>query len=342
MRFCLIAAALLSLAPAAQKTSGGDLLIRYLHGEQALSLPTPFDSREFLASLGDTIDKGLPGPPEQARRAVASFALEAAAARLDAGDIPGARSLVEWGCARVRAHEAADDFDIAWHAAALTIAESWLDPVALESHVKHARAQLPDDPFLTLAWAVAAEQRASPLLVGRSIPAPVNPTADQENQARNRAIATRLMDDALARFAVAAANPSTAADARMRTARVRLALDQPQEALAGLADLESKTREGWTVYLARLFRGQALERLGRPDEAVASFRAALTVGPGGQTATMSLATLLYRRDQRDEAETLVQLLLAETDPISDPWWTYWAGSGRLWTSRLAAMRELLQ
>ena len=322
-------------------TNGGALLTRYLHGERTFALPAAFDRKLFLASIIDALDIGLPGPPEAARRATAAFALEASAARLDAGDIPGARTLLEWACGRIRTHVATDEFDIAWHAAALSIAEGFLDPEALESHVQHARGQLPGDPRLTLAWAVAAEQRTSPLLIPH-LPPNVEPTMLASSQAQLNATVGRLMDDATERFALAAVHPLTAGDARVRTARMQLARDRPQDALTTLATFEASTREGWLVYLARLFRGQALEQLQRPDDALTSFRDALKVGPGGQTATMSLSSLLYRRGQHKDAETLVQLLLAETDPISDPWWTYWAGSARLWTSRLAAMRDQLQ
>ncbi len=343
MRLWLVGAVLASLIPIAQNPrDAGVLLTRYVQGERELTLPAAFEAKAFLAGITDTIDKGLPGPPERARRATAAFALEAAATRLDAGDIPGSRLLLEWACARVRAHQPADDFDIAWHSAALAVIEAYLDPAALEAHQQHSRAQLPNDPHQALAWAVAAEQRASPLLLPSPNITELNPVLVEENQARLDAAAARLRDDAVDRLAKAAAFPSVAADARLRTAHVQLLRDQPEETLAALTGFESATREGWLVYLARLFRGQALERVSRPDAAIASFRDALKIGPGGQTATMSLSTLLYRRGDRREAETLVSKLLAETDPISDPWWTYWAGSARLWAPRLAAMRELVQ
>jgi len=323
---------------------GGALLARYLQGERTLAWPAAFEAKAFTASVSDAIDRGLPGPPETARRATAAFMLEAAAARLDAADISGSRTLLEWACARVRAHGAADDFDRAWEDAALSIAEDFLDPSALEAHVQHTRSFLQGNARLFLAWAVAAEQRTSPVLMPQlgADSSATNPALRADNQARLDATIGRLQDDALERFAVAAANPDTAADARVRTAHIQLARNRPQDALATLAALETSTREGWLIYLARLFRGQALEKLQRPDDAETSFRDALKIGPGGQTATMSLATLLYRRGHREEAESLVRSLLDEADPISDPWWTYWAGSARLWTQRLTVMRGLLQ
>ena len=324
------------------RADAGALLTRYLHGERALELPAPFNVKDFISSVTNVLGNGLPGPPEAARRATAAFMLEAAEARLDAGDLSSSNTLLEWACVRVRAHEPADDFDAAWHTAALSIAEAWLGPLALESHVRHARDRLPDDPFLALSWALAAEQRASPALLAQSMPAFVNPTAIDENRARQAAIAARLMDEAADRLTKAAAHPRTAADAHLRLARLALTRGNPTSALDQLASVERDSREGWVIYLARVFRGQALDQLNRPDEAAAAFRDALKIGPGGQTATMWLSTLLYRRGERDQAESLVQRLLAETDPISDPWWTYWSGSARLWTTRLAAMRGLLQ
>jgi tetratricopeptide (TPR) repeat protein len=341
----LFVAALLALtnATSPQKLTGGELLTRYARGDRELALPTPFDAKSFLASVADVVDKGLPGPPETARRSAAAFVLEAAAARLDAGDIAGARAMAEWGCARVRAHEPADVFDVAWHAAALSIIEGFLDPAGLETHVRHSREQLQNDPLQVLAWAVAAEQRASPVLRPAAAVSGLNDGLAMVNETGHHEAETeRLMDDAATRLTAAAALPAVASDARLRSAHLHLMRGESQDAVSALTDIERTTREGWLVYLARLFRGQALEQLKRPAEAAASFRDALKVGPGGQTATLSLAAVLYGQGQRGDAETLVTKLLAETDPISDPWWTYWAGSARLWTTRLTAMRALLQ
>lgn len=324
----------------AQKApDGAALLTRYLQGERALTLPAPFNADAFLSSISDALAKGLPGPPEKVRRASAAFVLESAAVRLDAADIPSARRLLEFACARVRAHQPADEFDTAWHDAALSIADAFLDPVALEAHVQHVRAHVPTAPQPVLSWAVAGEQRASPSISPRL---PNEPAAVIENtDARRAAERARLVDDAVARLTTAAASPATAADARLRLAHIQLTRQQPRDALTTLAAIETASREGWLIYLARIFRGQALEALDRPDDAITSYRDALKVGPGGHSATMSLTSLLFRRGQRDEAAALVQLLLEETDPISDPWWTYWAGSARQWTPRLKVLRGLI-
>lgn len=327
-------------ALSAQKSAdAGALLTRYVQGERTLTLPAPFNADAFLSSIGDAMAKGLPGAPERARRATAAFLLEAAAVRLDAADITGSRRLLEFACAKVRAHVPADDFDVAWHDAALSIADAFLDPVALETHLQHARAHVPNAAQPTLSWAVAGEQRASPAITPRRLAEP--DAVVESTEARRSAEQARLLDDAVARLTAAAATPATAADARLRLAHIQLTRQQPRDALNTLAAIETASREGWLIYLARVFRGQALEALERPDDALTSYRDALKVGPGGHSATMSLSSLLFRRGQRDEAAALVQLLLEESDPISDPWWTYWAGSARQWTPRLKVLRGLI-
>lgn len=329
-------------APAAQRgDDGGKLLLRYVAGERELALPASFDYKTFLNSVGNQATTGVPGPPERARRATAAFVLEVAAARLGDGDVAAARALVEWACGRLRAHASIDAFDIAWHSAALSVMDGLLDPVALEAHVQHARVQWPGGAVLALSWAIAAEQRSSPLLATRAANDPQQVLLEL-NQARLDAANARVMDDAHERFAKAEADPGVRAEARIRAAHLYLLQQNSAAALDQLRDVENSTREGWAIYLARLFRGQALEALDRKGDAMENYRLALKVGPGGQTATMSLAALLFRTGQRDEAEALVQLVLAETDPISDPWWTYWAGSARLWTSRLTTLRGLIE
>lgn len=328
--------------PAAQrKDNSGQLLLRYVSGERDLVVSASLDYKTFLESVGDQVVAGLPGPPERARRATAAFVLEAASARLGAGDVIGSRALIEWACTRVRGHLPADDFDQAWHVAALSVVDGFLDPVALETHVQHTRAHWPNSAALALSWALAAEQRSSPLLANR-VPNDLRSMLLEQNQARIDAATSRAMDDAHQRFEAAEVAADTSAEAHLRRAHLYLQQHDLPKAIEQLSLVEGHSREGWTVYLGRLFRGQAQEQLGRHDEALASYRHALTIGPGGQTATMSLASLLYRNHHSDEAETLVRTLLAETDPISDPWWTYWAGSARLWTSRLNAMRGLIE
>ena len=332
-----------SAQPQQPAADGRALLLKYLQGERTLGMPTPFDTERFIGSIRDAIDRGLPGPPEHARRATAAFLLEAALARLDAGDVTGSQRLVEFACERVRAHSPGDDFDAAWFNASLSLADAWLNPNALENHVRHVRSQRPDDPVATLSWALAAEQRASPAIAPRP-PAEADAVVEAA-EARRKAEQERLLDDANARLALALANPSTVAEARVRTAHMQLTRGQAADALTTLRALESSTREGWVVYLARLFRGQAFEATHRPDDAATSYRDALKVGPNGHSATMALAALLFLQNRpgtRDEATALVHALLADNDPISDPWWTYWAGGARLWNARLKVLRERLQ
>ena len=81
-------------------------------------------------------------------------------------------------------------------------------------------------------------------------------------------------------------------------------------------------------YLTDLFRGQILRAMGRSDEAVAAFRAALVTWPGAQSARVALMTLLVNRGERDEAAALAEATQTASDNEFDPWWTYWLGDFR--------------
>ena len=69
-------------------------------------------------------------------------------------------------------------------------------------------------------------------------------------------------------------------------------------------------------------------RRGRSDDAIASYRAALEVWPGAQSARVALMTLLVSRGRRDEAANLAEAAQTAGDDPSIPWWTYWLGDFR--------------
>jgi Flp pilus assembly protein TadD len=93
------------------------------------------------------------------------------------------------------------------------------------------------------------------------------------------------------------------------------------------------------IYLARLFRGQALERLGRIDDARQSYTRALEVRPDAQTASVALAALEFRRGDKAAADQRVRVLLSRMAQPDDPWWEYWPGDFRLGPDLVRAMRE---
>jgi len=74
--------------------------------------------------------------------------------------------------------------------------------------------------------------------------------------------------------------------------------------------------------------GQVLRALGRSDDAVAAFRAAMATWPGAQSARVALMTLLLNRGDREGAGALAEAAQASPGDDFDPWWTYWLGDYR--------------
>jgi tetratricopeptide (TPR) repeat protein len=284
-----------------------------------------------LKLLQDDLDKLAPAwlaapgvSPDRQRRAIAAFALEAALGRLDQRD--AAAKLLEWGCRQVRRNPKPDEFDRRWHLAAIALFEGALAPDALEAHLVHARFQFPNEPRFALVRGVAEEQRTLPAVSGKASAAEI----------------AKHNEEAARRYDAAAAVPSLSAEANLRLGHVQLELGHPDRALEHLDQVEPKTEDGDLVYLTRLFRGLALDRLGRADDARAAYGAALTLLPGAQSAMVALAALLVRQGQHEPAEQLVTDMLTREPSPYDPWWRYWPGDYRMVDGLIAAMREAMK
>ena len=101
---------------------------------------------------------------------------------------------------------------------------------------------------------------------------------------------------------------------------------------------ESKTRDPYVIYLARLFRGRMLEREQKLDEAQTAYRGAVAAWPTGQAATIALAASLYRDGKRASAYELADAMLDAPDPLFDPWREYVHADDRFWPFLLAKLR----
>ena len=109
-------------------------------------------------------------------------------------------------------------------------------------------------------------------------------------------------------------------------------------AIATLGRVESKTRDPWVIYLARYFKGQALERKKRLDDAERAYRGALAAVPLAQSGSMALASLLFRSGQRSEASRLVDAMLAAHPQPADPWRGYADADDRFWPVLIGRLR----
>jgi tetratricopeptide (TPR) repeat protein len=134
--------------------------------------------------------------------------------------------------------------------------------------------------------------------------------------------------------------PETEPEARVRAARFLYGLGNYEGALALLSGATSQSTDKEVRYFADLVRGQVLRALGRSDDAVAAFRAALTTWPGAQSARVALMTLLVNRGDREEAAALAEAAQTASEDQFDPWWTYWLGDFRAFPAMLEKLREL--
>jgi tetratricopeptide (TPR) repeat protein len=250
--------------------------------------------------------------------------------------------LIEWGCQIVRAHtdrlEAATKtspragdvrpaatspraMERWWQLAALSVAQRAEDHqflignpfgVALANpqieieHLNHVRPRFKDEPRFALAQGIAVEWRWG---------AQALPVFDS------------LKDDVL-----------VGAEARMRAGAVFLRQSRRPLAIVLFDEVESRTRDPYVIFLARYFKGQALEETKRLDAAVRAYRGAAAAVPHAQSASVALAALLFRMDRRAEAQRIAgEMLHAQPAPV-DPWRAYVHADDRFWPQLIARVR----
>jgi tetratricopeptide (TPR) repeat protein len=308
-----------------------DWLQAYADGHQAevvAKLPTI----SSLKQLQDDLEALLPkwtdpksGAVDQHRRAIIAFAIEAAFAKLERG--PEVAKLTEWACRQIRRHPQPDEFDHRAQMATFALLAGAVDPDAIEAHVTHVKFQFPGEPRLALERGVAEELRSAPFYdPGRESPGDI----------------IKRREEAVRRFTEAAKIETTRAEASLRLGKVLLDQGKPEDALAALDHVEPATTDPTLIYLARLFRGLALDRLDRRDESRRAFEQALSTTPGAESASLGLAALLFKSGDRSAADHLAQELLTRTPRTIDPWWEYWPGDYRLGTGLVTAMREAVK
>lgn len=265
--------------------------------------------------------------PLERRRLLGAFALEAAAARVEAGE--AAASLLEWGCRQIRRipRASAGDFEQIWHYAAFAVLAGAVAPDAMESHVAHMRFQFPNEPRLPFERAVAQELRAASFY--------------DDGKASAEDVRKRL-EEAAKRYREAATEPSVKAEAQVRLGRVELQLGRPAEALAAIDAAGAKPDQRFVAYLSHLFRGQAYEQMKRPEDAMQEYERALTIQPGSQSGMMAMASLHFRQGRRAAADAVIASMFARTSIPLDPWWIYGPADFRHIATMLAALRGALE
>jgi len=277
-------------------------------------------SKDLATIVHDFRTLDVPWPDDPRRTAV--FALEIAVAGLRSGDrraVDEAGRLLAEYTARIRTPGPPERFECAWLEAEADAFEGAFLTNAGLTFVARAAERCVEAPRLQLAYAVLSDQQFLRELA---------PGAAE--------------NDVLPRYERAMKFAETAAEARMRAAWYLRRSGQLQRALGVLDAAHEPSTDRQVRYLFELVRGEVLRALGRPDEAAAAFRAALTEWPGAQSARIALMTLLVSRGDRAEAASLADAVETAPEDQFDPWWMYWLGGLRRYPASIVALRELMR
>lgn len=231
--------------------------------------------------------------------------------------------ILEWACERLRARTAMHPAERWWQLAAVAVGHRSEDfqflvgePFASVlihntqdeiEHLVHAEKRFPEEMRIQLAKAIAIEWRWP----GEAMPA----------------------------FLALSAHPGVGGEARVRLGVSQTRTRRHAEAVDTLRRAEQETRDPHLVYLARLFRGQALEALNRPKEAELAYRSATLTIPGAQAAATALAGLLAADGRRLEAQGVIRKTLAVRPMPVDPWRVYVHGDDRYWHYLIGRLRQ---
>lgn len=207
---------------------------------------------------------------------------------------------------------------MAGFAASFSFGEAW-------PHVERARWLLPNDPGVLFGDAAIQETLASPRIQdyvrvtklpnGQSF---IFVSSEREHLERAEWFLRRAL-----------VGDPTFAEARVRLGRV---LSQRGQHAAALTELNAVTlppSDTVVTYFLHMVRGDAQRALGQLDASERSYRQALDLFPGAQSARLALGHLARMRSDREGALALLQpALTAPTPRDDDPWWEYHRGDGR--------------
>lgn len=230
--------------------------------------------------------------------------------------------IIEWACARLRARATVHPAERWWHLAAIAVGHrsedfqflvgSPFESVVLNqqdeiAHLLHVEDRFPEEMRIQLAKAIAIEWR--------------------------------WPQDAIPAFLGLVDHPDVGGEARVRLGISQTRTGRHADAVTTLKRAELETREPHLVYLARLFRGRALEALKRPKDAEVAYRSAVATMPGAQAAATALAGLLSADGKRLEAQQLIGRTLSTKPMPDDPWRVYVHGDDRHWPYLIARLRK---
>ena len=147
---------------------------------------------------------------------------------------------------------------------------------------------------------------------------------------------------AITRLEEAVKSPEYRREALLRLGYSALRMGQPEITLKHLTEASSAgaPADPFIDYLVFLFRGRALDRLKRWDEAAVEYRNAIAVY-ATQSAELALAAALSRAGRRSDAAAVADRALARRDGPADPWLSYGQSDFRHWTTLMDRLRSVI-
>jgi tetratricopeptide (TPR) repeat protein len=249
--------------------------------------------------------------------------------------------LLEWGCQLLRQHKEPDSHERWWQLAALAVAQRSEDPQFLIGDVNIGRG-----PELGEIVNTQDEVKHLDHIIERF------PKESRFQLAQGIARDLHFPQEAMVAYRALERDPDVGGEATMRLGAMQvrprtfvISPTTPQRgpqnldaALRSFDKAETLTRDPYVVFLARYFKGQALARDGRSQDAEIAFARATDTVPDAQSATIALASLMFADGRRVEAQQLITNMFA-ADPVpNDPWRGYVHADDRFWPRLIARLR----
>jgi tetratricopeptide (TPR) repeat protein len=89
-----------------------------------------------------------------------------------------------------------------------------------------------------------------------------------------------------------------------------------------------------------LVRAKTLDDMGRWDEAIEAYRAALAIAPEAQSARVGLMNTLARTGRGADARVIAEAIQTASATADDPWWGYWQADYRFFADLVKKLRGL--
>jgi hypothetical protein len=132
------------------------------------------------------------------------------------------------------------------------------------------------------------------------------------------------------------------ADVSLHLGAINLCFADRRLALEHFAAIENGTTDPYLRYMGRFLTGRIHELDRRGDDAETAYRAALEIVPSAQSATASLASLLFTTNRRAEAAALVERGLTVSSDVPDPWMDFQRGGPERWNELIVELRKSFQ